>query len=102
MRTTFLIPLLLLLPVLALGQAESKKPAGAGKVEQEILRLENEWMGAAVRKDEKVLDRLMADDFLLLSEVWNGERDLTPKQRWIRNTLTTIEAKSFSYDKVKR
>lgn len=100
MRNTFLIPLLLLLPILASAQADSKKESGPRNIEQEILRLENEWMDAAVRRDAKVLDRMMANDFLLLSEAWDGG-DLTPKQRWIRNILTTIEGKSFSYDKVK-
>lgn len=102
MRNIFQILLLIIaLSAFASGQTRGKKESGVAEIEQEILRLENEWMGAAVSRDEKALDRLMAEDFLLLSEAWNGDRELTPKQRWIRNTLTTIEAKSFSYDKVK-
>lgn len=101
MRNIFLISLIVIaFTALASGYAESKKESGPSNIEQEILRLEREWMDAAVRRDEKVLDRVMADDFLLLGEAWDGKRDLTPKQRWIENTLTTIEAKSFSYDKV--
>lgn len=102
MRKAFSIPLLVVaLASLALGQAKNNVERSAAEVEQEILRLESEWMGAVVRRDGKVLDQLVADDFLLVSERWDGTRELTPKQPWIRNSLTTIEAKSFSYDKVR-
>ncbi|HWP82436.1 MAG TPA: nuclear transport factor 2 family protein [Bacteroidota bacterium] len=102
MRKAFSIPLLVVaLASLALGQAKNNVERSAAEVEQEILRLESEWMGAVVRRDDKVLDQLVADDFLLVSERWDGTRELTPKQPWIRNSLTTIEAKSFSYDKVR-
>jgi ketosteroid isomerase-like protein len=102
MRKVFSIPLLVVaLAPLALGQDKNAEESGTAEVEQEILRLENEWMAGVVRRDRKVLDQLVADDFLLVSERWDGHRELTPKQPWIRNSLTTIEAKSFSYDKVK-
>ena len=88
------------LPALALSQTKSQEEFGSARIEQEILRLENEWMNGVVHKDGKVLDRLMADDFRLLNERWTGDRGLTPKQPWIKNSLTSIEAKSFTFDKV--
>ena len=101
MKRAFLILLLVTaFSALALAQAKSKDES-SGKVEQEILRLENEWMGAVVRRDGKRLDELVADAFLLVSERWDGTRELTPKQPWIRNSLTSIEGKGFSYDKVR-
>ena len=89
------------LAALSLAQTKSKAEAGSAKTKQEILRLENEWMNGVVHKDGQVLDRLMADDFLLLNERWTGDRGLTPKQPWIKNSLTSIEAKSFAFDKVR-
>ena len=102
MKKTFLLLILVAaFPAMASGQGKSKEDSGGSKTEQEILSLEKEWMNGVVHKDGKVLDRLMADDFLLLNERWAGDRGLTPKEPWIKNSLTSIEAKSFSFDKVK-
>ena len=100
MKKTFLL-LILVVAFPALASAQAKGKDDSDKTEQQILSLENEWMNGVVRRDGKVLDRIMADDFLLLNERWAGDRGLTPKEPWIKNSLTSIEAKSFSFDKVK-
>ena len=69
MKGIILISILIAtLSALSLAQTKGKKESGSGEIEQEILRLESEWMNGVVHKDGKVLDRLMADDFLLLNE----------------------------------
>jgi ketosteroid isomerase-like protein len=36
----------------------------AGGVEQELIRLENEWVAAAVEHDATTIDKMVADDFI--------------------------------------
>ena len=69
MKGIILISILIAtLSALSLAQTKGKEESGSGEIEQEILRLESEWMNGVVHKDGKVLDRLMADDLLLLNE----------------------------------
>jgi ketosteroid isomerase-like protein len=40
-----------------------QKPAPASKDEQELRRLEDEWLGSYLRGDKSTFDRIVADDF---------------------------------------
>ncbi|HKP85347.1 MAG TPA: DUF4440 domain-containing protein [Blastocatellia bacterium] len=54
------------------NKVEDKKPAprpapssAAGAVEQELLKLEREWLDAYVKRDAAAMDRIEADDFMI-------------------------------------
>lgn len=53
------------------GKAEEKKSAAestssaAGSVEQDLLKIEREWLDAYVRRDVAAMDRIEADDFTI-------------------------------------
>jgi len=59
------------------GKAEDKKPedkkpaaqpapsTSAGAVEQELLKLERDWLDAYVKRDVAAMDRIEADDFMI-------------------------------------
>ncbi len=97
-KSVFLLLVVGMLPF-STGQEKVGREPGQSKTEKTIIGLENEWMNAVVKKDAKILDRIMADDFALLGERWAGDRELTTKENYIKN-MTSIEAKSFSFDKI--
>jgi ketosteroid isomerase-like protein len=101
MKTMLTVSILLASWALVPGQASETSQAGAAGLEQELRRLEHEWMDGVVRRDRAALDRFLADDFLLLGETWAGDRELTDKTRWIDNSVTLIEARSFAFDKMR-
>jgi len=66
-RISFSIGLVVLvfeIAMLAQTQTES--------VEQELIKLENEWADAVVKKDVAFLDRILADDYLATDPEGNG------------------------------
>ena len=83
------------------AQATAKEVSSARDVstEAELLALENEWAFAVTAKDRTKLDRLMSDDFLMLSQVSTGP--LVDKKTFIDNVLTQLELFSFSYEEVR-
>ena len=48
----------------ALGQAENKTTKHNEKAEQELLRVEKEYLDARVRNDKAAIERVVADDFI--------------------------------------
>ena len=45
------------------AQAKPAAPAKSGSVEQELIKLENDWNNATVKRDVAALSRLKADDY---------------------------------------
>jgi ketosteroid isomerase-like protein len=45
------------------AQAKPAAPAKSASVEQELIKLENDWSNASVKRDAAVLGRLLADDW---------------------------------------
>jgi len=50
------------MPLLAFGQAANKKPSS--KAEEEIMKLEDQWVQSRAIKDPTVSKELLADDYL--------------------------------------
>jgi len=46
------------------AQAQTPAQTETGKVEQELIKLENQWVDAMLKRDVAFLDRTLADDFL--------------------------------------
>lgn len=77
MKTILVIFTLIFATHLAVGQTMSQKTNS--KVEQELKNLERQWEEALMRRDAAMLDRLMADDYVLTTvrgEVVNKARVL--------------------------
>jgi ketosteroid isomerase-like protein len=47
----------------AFGQVKPAAPAKSPGVEQELIKLENDWNNALVKRDVAALSRIMADDY---------------------------------------
>ncbi|MBV9280509.1 MAG: nuclear transport factor 2 family protein [Chloroflexi bacterium] len=62
--------------------------------EQELMRLEHDWMTAMQRRDSVALNRLMAEDFILTS-VFRGV--MFTKWTFIRHTLRSLAVESFEF-----
>jgi ketosteroid isomerase-like protein len=58
---TFAVSLIVLAFAVAI-QAQTPAKTGTGKVEQELIQLENEWGDAFLKRDVAFMDRIMADD----------------------------------------
>ncbi len=74
LRPAILLSVVPLMPVPAAAQ-----PA---PVEQELTRLSDEWMRAVWDKDDAVLNRLMTDDFVLITPGSSSVRQSRPE--WLR------------------
>jgi ketosteroid isomerase-like protein len=60
-------------------QAQTAARTETGSVEQELIKLENEWADAWVKMDVAFFERIEADDYTWTSpggEVWTKARDL--------------------------
>lgn len=51
----------------ALGQASDKQKSRNAKVERELIKLEEEWHNAYVRRDAAPLERILADEYIAIS-----------------------------------
>lgn len=67
------------------------------RAEDDIARLEEEWMQAWVRKDVATCDRILADDFLLTS----ARGVLMPKADWLEAATTAITATRFVWESLR-
>jgi ketosteroid isomerase-like protein len=47
-------------------KTEPEKPATATSAEQELLNLEREWLEAYIKRDVVAMERILADDFLIV------------------------------------
>jgi hypothetical protein len=67
-------------------------------IQQEIIALSHEWMKAVGQRDEAVLDRIIADDFLIAG--WLPDGKLGDKQFYIEDCLKPVDIKdaTYSYD----
>lgn len=59
-----------LLPALLAACASAPRPVGEGgdpalSIEQAVLAVEDEWLGALVRRDAATMERLLASEFVL-------------------------------------
>jgi ketosteroid isomerase-like protein len=66
--------------------------------EQQIMTLEREWAAAIQRQDAAALDRLIADDFFITSEVSGGQ--IFDKRLYIQDCLHPVKVGSCSYDRL--
>lgn len=67
-------------------------------VEQELVKLENEWARAWQLPDPAALESLLADDFTLTSTRSKGE--LVNKRQYIDSTLKLVRGESYSFEKL--
>ena len=74
-RPALLLSVVPLVPTPVLAQAPMA-------IEQELTQLSEEWMRAVWDKDDAVLNRLMTDDFVLLTPGWSNKRQDRPE--WLR------------------
>ncbi len=64
--------------------------------EQELIRLQNDWMDAWRRRDREALERILAEDFTLTSVITD---DLVNKATWLKTALGPAVCKEFRYEK---
>jgi ketosteroid isomerase-like protein len=101
MRRVLVVLMLMVVPApLAFGQTGGNK--SNSKIEQAVLKQMNNWLEALRRSDVAALDRIMADDFMLLAAdgtIISKEQDTAPvKSGDVRfESLTTEGVKVFVY-----
>lgn len=81
-RIFSLVALTLVLSGLAVAQTNKK-------VEEEVLKLEKEWFEAYLRSDVDTVDRIEADDFLVITATSQG---YSPKERQMSGIRSRTEA----------
>jgi hypothetical protein len=78
-RIAFAVSLTVLAFAVAI-QAQTPARTKTGSVEQELIKLENEWADAWVKMDVAFFDRIEADDYTYTAcegSVWTKAQDLT-------------------------
>ena len=81
----------------AFGQTEKKNPEYLTKAA--LTKLEYDWTNAFAQKDAQTLNRLMADDFLMLTQLSMG--DLVDKSTLIKGSIANLVLLTFSLDDVR-
>jgi ketosteroid isomerase-like protein len=77
-RMAFTVSLTVLAFAVAI-QAQTPAQTETGSVEQKLIKLENEWADAWVKRDVAFFDRIIADDYTWTSpwgDVWTKAQDL--------------------------
>ena len=74
----------ILLSVVPLASGPVAAQTSPAALEQELTRLSDEWMRAVWEKDDAVLNRLMTDDFVLISPGGSNKRQSRPD--WLLST----------------
>jgi ketosteroid isomerase-like protein len=67
-------------------------------VEQELVKMENEWARAWQLPDPGALETIVGDDFTLTSSSSKGE--ITNKRQYIDSTLKLVRGDGFSFEKL--
>lgn len=68
----------------------------AESVEQDIQRLEREWMAAWVARDRAACERTPADDFMLTS----ARGILMPKNDWLAAAMSSFVCTAFDWEEL--
>jgi ketosteroid isomerase-like protein len=93
MKATLVIFAVIFATCCAVGQTMSQEANRNTGVEQELRRLEGQWQEALTRRDVTMLDRLMADDYVLTTvsgEVVNKARVLAE----VKSTNATADVRN--------
>jgi hypothetical protein len=94
MRRKFFSAFLILLLLSSVNAQSEKKTTN----EEEIKKLSNDWMMAAMKRDEKTLNKIVATEFKL------GGTDLNnpalPREVWMKNTMENLKIDSINYIKI--
>lgn len=97
MRTLLLVLAFIFLVLSGRSQSGNK----VNDAEQEIRKLSNDWMRAAIDKDRKTLDRLVAPEFVLGgTDFDNPNLKTLSRDTWMKNTMEKLKVDSFRYDKM--
>ncbi|HVR09815.1 MAG TPA: nuclear transport factor 2 family protein [Thermoanaerobaculia bacterium] len=67
-------------------------------IEQELVKMENEWARAWQLPDPGALENIVADDFTLTSSRSKGET--TNKRQYIDSTLKLVRGDGFSFERM--
>lgn len=67
-------------------------------VEQELVKMENEWARAWQLPDPSALENIVADDFTLISSTSKGE--VTNKRQYIDSTLKLVHGDGYSFERM--
>lgn len=76
MKRLFSIAVLVFVAVsFAAGQMTEQKLTGSNlKIKQELIKLEEEWHNAYLKRDAKPLERILADDYTFVGVGGNGNK----------------------------
>lgn len=89
------------LVLMSVLQREYLHPKASGdRIEEEITRLEREWIEAIRQQDASSLESIIADDCCFAGGLPEGQ--LADKRHYIEDSLRSVpEAVSYSYDRVR-
>ena len=95
-RIVVILTLILALASLAAGQAKGRRPVRGPQVsaDQALKDLERQWMEGFKNRDEAVLNRVLADDFIFTDD----EGQTFNKAQYVEAATKTIKVESYSLD----
>ena len=78
-----------------MSDAAPREATTRDEIEQELIRLQNEWMDAWRRRDRATLEAIVAPEITLTSA--RTDR-LVSREQWLEIALTRAVARSFRYE----
>ncbi len=95
-RIVVIPTLILMLAALAAGQAKGKRPVRSQVVsaDQALKDLERQWMEGFKNRDEVILNRVLADDFIFTDD----QGQTFNKAQYIEAATKAIKVESYSLD----
>jgi hypothetical protein len=69
----------------------------ARAIEQHIRDLEQSWMQAGIDRDRAVPERLLAEEFVLISTWGSPGPTVLTKQGWLERSFGSIEVHAFAF-----
>jgi hypothetical protein len=99
MRTLIAATIVVALLVTAPAMAASPDPQGTSDIAA-VERAEHRWMQAMMKRDEAMLNRLVASSFTL-GGLDDLERPPVPRQIWIDNTLHHLKVGAVTFRTLK-
>jgi ketosteroid isomerase-like protein len=72
----------------AFAQAKPAAPAKSASVEQELIKLENDWNNAMVKRDVAALSRILADDWTII----DPDGTITTKTEFLADFKSGVDA----------
>ncbi len=85
-------------PSTSVPTSETAEVENSTDIEKKLIDLENEWMDSVKRRDQSILERILASDFSITNE--RSRTSSTSRSRYINNTIQFWRLSDYKLEKI--